>query len=182
MRLLKYLAGVALLVVLVPVAAIFWWHEGWRQVTFVDLAPPTVLVDDIQSYWSVDQFTQYLHQRSLEFKVGRELGNKFKSRPPHLFVEVQVNNYRHHGVEGSFTGAFFNNRLSTVLFYPADVDTYLKHLATETNLDLVNSAEIVEPELHRRTWVYLDHTGKKYVGWEDTRLRDEMRLWIKRYT
>jgi hypothetical protein len=162
-------------------AAIFWWYEGYKQVTFVDLAPPTVLVDDIQSYWSVDQFTQYLQQRSLEFEVGKEIGGKFKSRPPHLFVEVQVNNYRHHGVEGILTGRFFNNRLATVLFYPADVDTYFKRLASETALDLVTSAETIQPELYRRIWVYPDHTGKKYVGWEDTRLRDEMSLWIKRY-
>ena len=98
-----------------------------------------------------------------------------------MFVEVQVNNYRHHGIEGRLTGTFFNNRLSTVLFYPTDVDTYLKHLASETKLDLINSAEVVEPLLHRRVWVHSDYTGKKYVGWEDTRLGDEMSLWIKRY-
>lgn len=47
---------------------------------------------------------------------------------------------------------------------------------------LVSSAEIIELESHRRIWVHLDHTGKKYVGWEDTRLGDEMNLWIKRYS
>lgn len=182
MRLLKYLAAIVFVVALVFATAIFWWEEGYRQVTFIDRAAPTILVDDIKSYWTVDQFTQFLHQRSLQFEVGREVGATFDSRSPHLFVEVQVKSYGHHGVEGVLTGTFFNNRLSTVVFFPADVDTYLKHLTTEEKLDLVNSAEIVELKSHRRIWVHFDHTGKKYVGWEDTRLGDEMNLWIKRYS
>lgn len=182
MRLLKHVVAVALFMALVLAVAIFWWEEGYRQVTFVDRAAPTILVDDIKSYWSVDQFTQYLHQRSLQFEIGREVGATFDSRPPHLFVEVQVKNYRHHGVEGVLTGTFFNDRLSTVVFFPADVAAYLKHLTAEERLDLDNSAEIVERESHRRIWVHLDLTGKKYVGWEDTRLGDEMNLWIKRYS
>jgi len=182
MRLLKYVMAVVLLIVLVLVAAIFWWEEGYRQVTFVDRAAPTILIDDIKSYWSVDQFTQYLHQRSQQFEVGKEFGATFDSRPPHLFVEVQVKSYGHYGVEGKLIGTFFNNRLSTILFYPANIDLYLKHLCTEAKLDLVNSSEILEPELHRRIWIHPDHTEGRYVGWEDTRLRDEMDLWIKRYS
>ena len=74
---------------------------------------------------------------------------------------------------------FFNDRLMETRFFPNGVDAYLATLAN-AGVDLTKQSEVTVPP-HTRLWTEMDYKKRRYVGWEDVRLAEEMKLWIKRY-
>ena len=76
----------------------------------------------------------------------------------------------------------FNNRVVSTMFFPGEIDKYIVHLAKTEGVDLVQNQEI---KLSRYTRIWRAEAGRekrKYVGWEDVRLSEEMETWIKRYS
>jgi hypothetical protein len=68
------------------------------------------------------------------------------------------------------------------MFFVHEMDKYIAQLAKIEGIDLVQNQEI-KLSRHARIWrAEAERERKKYVGWEDIRLADEMDIWIKRYS
>lgn len=87
------------------------------------------------------------------------------------FVDVQDLAY-----PGELNVGFINGRLHSVWFYPEASGSYVTAL-TDSGVAF-DSEDEFHPSTHVRGWTYTAHDGRRYVGWEDERLRDEINDWI----
>jgi hypothetical protein len=110
------------------------------------------------------------------------------ARPAHTVVTLRVPAYRHVGYTGQLHLTLFNDRLMTASFYPSDVPGYVMAIKRQgidvtTNLTAgLHSDNYREPLDHVRVWVSSDYQGREYVGWSDSRLEEQSRRWIERYS
>jgi hypothetical protein len=177
------LGGLCTVVVLIVAWNLFQWFEYGRAVTFVDVAQDRArLIDWIESYASVDEFVQQLKARSLPFEIDRPKSSGTTAyRPPYEITMITIPSFSHLGFSGDLIVAFFNNRLVGADFYPSDMNGYRKRLSSEIGTSL-NADSEATPHPNTRIWKATDYKGRDYIGWEDVRLAEEMRLWIKRYS
>lgn len=177
------LIAVLALVVIGLTGAFFSFVNG-RSISFVDVASDrTRLIDDIESYWSIQELENHLRKKSLvwERAQGQRPGPD-DMRPPFIVDTVKINNYTHLGLTGEMHVVLFNNRVASTMFFAREMDKYIAQLAKTEGVDLVQNKEIKLPR-HTRIWRgEAERDRKYYVGWEDMRLADEMDIWIKRYS
>ncbi len=77
---------------------------------------------------------------------------------------------------GEINVSFINGKLHSVHFFPNDPDAYLSALA-QSGFTFDSKGEF-HPSSHVRGWAYTSHDGRRYIAWEDERLRDEINDWI----
>ncbi len=130
------------------------------------------------SYQSVAHVRRALAAPSWEVVEDSHLGANDR-RPRFDIYTVCLKGFVHLGQEGELSLHFFNDRLMESRFFPNDVDAFLAALAN-AGVDLRKQSEATAPP-HTRLWTAMDYEKRKYVGWEDVRLADEMKYWIKRY-
>jgi hypothetical protein len=157
--------------------------DYFSSISFVEVATErTKLINGVESYVSIDQAKselpawEVLEQSSLKPK---------DRRPPFNIYKVSVKNYSHLGISGELHMEFFNNRLLSTWFYPEDFDKYMALLKEKEGLTFQESqhgSREARMAPHTRVWTQKDYKERQYVGWEDTRLGDELNLWIKRYS
>lgn len=190
-RLLQAVAG--LLFVLCGVVIVGGLHtelyDRFMPVSFVEVATErTTLIDGLESYQSIEEARAWFAARSITWRVvGDSRLPPDDERPRHDFYSVSIANYSHLDCVGELNVSFFNNRLSSAWFYPVDHAQYLDRLARQEGIRFVADAhrpdvrEATVPP-YTRVWPYRDYRGRDYVGWADTRLEREERIWIMRYS
>lgn len=177
------LGASALLLLLIGIVYV-WWFQYYHPVSFLEVRSDRArLVDDLESYISVEELVQRLQKRAIRFELDAtpSSSSQYAERPPFNVASVKVRNFTHLGVSGEFVVEFFNNRLVGARFYPADTDAYLAQLLSRAGIDLVHQSEVYFDK-NARAWRAFDHAERGYVGWEDVRLSREMELWIRRYS
>lgn len=176
------LVATAVFVIVMFVGTFFWLGVGC-SISFTDVAEDRArLIDGIESYWNLEELEDHLRTNLLswEIKQGQRPGPGDR-RPPFIVDTVTIKGYAHLGLVGELKVELFNNRVATTRFFPLEVDKYLIQLAKAEGIDLVQNEEI---RLSRFTRVWRAELGRerrRYVGWEDLRLSDEISTWIKRY-
>ena len=157
--------------------------DHFSSISFVDVASEhTKLISGIDSYQGVEEAKRKFPV--WEVIEQSSLGPKDK-RPPFNIYKVEIKNYSHLGVSGELHLGFFNNRLMETRFYPDSFDKYVELLKEKERLTFRESRiGSKESTIHpyTRVWTYKDYKDRSYVGWEDTRLRRECNIWIKRYS
>lgn len=102
-------------------------------------------------------------------------------RPRFDVYTVSQKGFTHLGQVGELVLQFFNDRLMETRFFPDNVDAYLAALANAAvDLRQQSEAEATVPP-YTRLSTAIDYKKRRYVAWEDVRLAEEMKLWIKRY-
>jgi hypothetical protein len=151
-----------------------------RAETFTERADTrTLLMETFASYASIDE-VRALFPTDTPLRVVEEDGrSESDSRPPFRIHRVSVDGYTHHGCRGELTLKFFNDRLSSVWFYPDEPRKYVEVLAAD-GLD-VASADAARIPPHTRISGGRDFRDREYVRWEDTRLVEQEDRWISRY-
>lgn len=102
------------------------------------------------------------------------------SRPPFRIYVVRLRDFHHLGTSGELKLKFFNDRLMSTLFFPIDYNVYVQHLKPiypgmpeEKRVQMQPFTEIMQGS---------DYLNRRYVSWADIRLKDELRIWIARYS
>lgn len=183
-RSVKIFAGAAAVLAAVVFISSFFWLDYHRSITFVDVAQHRAkLIDGIESYWSIKDLENHLRKNSLAWQLeqGQQPGPN-DWRPPFVVDTVTIKNYSHLGSSGELVVEFFNGRLIGVMFFPREADKYIAQLAKSEGVDLVQNQEITLSQYTRVWRAEADREKRRYVGWEDVRLSDEMSTWIKRYS
>ncbi len=140
------------------------------------------LINGINSYQSIENYKAFINDGSQDWEDsgGTKLDPGDK-RPPFDMHEITIKNYSHLGYGGELHISFFNNRLMDTRFYPQDFDRYVESLKKVDGIkfDINKEANILP---FTDIWIATDHKQREYVGWKDTRLEKEMKIWISRYS
>jgi hypothetical protein len=154
-------------------ALLFWLLVGCRDnyasVSFVKVESERI-----------EEFQGFLSRSSFQWEESKDQPSP-KGRPPFNMHTITIKHYSHLGFSGELNISFFNNRLISTTFYPADVEKYIEAVVKAEGLKFDNNQEAKLPP-HTRVRFAVDHKGRKYVDWSDIRLDKEVELWIKRYS
>jgi hypothetical protein len=139
---------------------------------------PVALVGDLKSYADPESVAVALGRPVWQVteRSGLAAGDK---RPPFNILTVVVSPYRDRGHAGELHLTFFNSRLMSASFYPADVVTYRAGLGTFPTRD-VRGGELRKG--HLRVWNAVDYKGREYFLWGDDRLMEQKKRWIERFS
>lgn len=131
------------------------------------------LINGIESYQQIEEFTHFLNSRSVEWKQIEGSKQDFQSgRPPFNIDSIQIKNYCHHGFCGELYISFFNDRLWGTLFYPISLEKYIEALKKTEGIHFDEKNEVIIPP-HTRIRLGVDIERRKYVRWSDIRLDNE---------
>lgn len=155
------------------------WEDYFRPITFDDIpARRATLIDQITSYQRIDAVRRRFESTS--WKVIEDNPGPTDGRPPFRIYVAEVAPYSDHGQSGVLRLHFFNDRLMGTWFFPSDPIKYIEELKKAgLNFNEAGEADIAQ---YTRVRVASDYSGKRYVAWEDDRLRDELNKWVKRYS
>src|SRR5471032_2752659 len=101
------------------------------------------------------------------------------TRPPYRLLVISKKNARIEGQSGELVLTFFNDRLMTSQFYPADMAAARGAVEAGQELSLAGGDSHIQPST--RVWVGKDETGRGYIGWIDKTLQAEQDAWVKQY-
>jgi hypothetical protein len=91
-----------------------------------------------------------------------------------------VKGYQHLSLSGSLEARFLNDRLMEVRFFPDDFDRYLIALSASFGRPLESVQDsVIRP--NTRLWIAAGFEGRRFVGYGDTRLQEELDDWIRKY-
>lgn len=138
------------------------------------------LIDPFESYENISTVQQRLTDGGFSWAVIEDSRTvvKGEKRPPFHTYVIKVDNFSNLGFEGTLKLEFFNDRVMAAWFYPKKFSSYRAML--ESRYPELRSGKTVIDQFARMEFG-VDHEQRDYVVWEDSRLRDELDLWIKRY-
>jgi hypothetical protein len=136
------------------------------------------LFPGFESYASREEVVPKL-SREVEVKVIEDASlDKGSTKPPYRTYTISVVPMRHLDHRGRLLLTFFNNRLLHTLFYPENLDGYVKVLR-QSGVAVAPGQELVSG--HTVIWIGADFDNRHYVGWADKRLREQRRRWLANY-
>ena len=141
---------------------------------------PSKLAGELFSGQSLEMVEQRLDMMTGNFDIlvdRRPLPDD--KRPPYRLLVISRKSARIEGQTGELVLTFFNDRLMTVQFFPADLAAARAGVEAGQKLSLAAGEAHIEPST--RVWVGKDETGRSYLGWIDKSLQAEQDAWIKKY-
>jgi len=101
------------------------------------------------------------------------------TRPPYRLLVISTKAQPVNGQNGELEMTFFNDRLMTVQFFPADMTAAQQAVEAGQKLSLASGEGHIEPST--RVWIGKDETHRSYIGWIDKALQAEQDAWIRQY-
>jgi hypothetical protein len=101
------------------------------------------------------------------------------ARPPYRLLVISRKNARAEGQAGELVLTFFNDRLMTSQFFPAEMASARAAVEAGQRLSLADGEAHIQPST--RVWVGKDEGGRSYIGWIDKTLQAEQDAWVKQY-
>lgn len=101
------------------------------------------------------------------------------TRPPYRLLVISKKNQKLEGQLGELVLTFFNDRLMTSQFYPADMSSARTALEGAQQISLGGGEGHIEPST--RVWVGKDENARSYIGWIDKSLQAEQDAWVRQY-
>ncbi len=101
-------------------------------------------------------------------------------RPAYDWLTVSLAGYADLDRTGELVLTFFNDRLASTTFYPDDPEGYMARLGISA-LRYDTGAEVRRPPF-TLIRAATDYHGRRFVSWEDERLRRQADRWIMRFS
>lgn len=143
---------------------------------------PTLLIGDIHSYISSTQLRDLVGAKPEQWIVIEE--NKTApedKRPPFNRLVLGLRDFVDLDVHGHANFYFFNDRLSSIRFYPDDYEKYKAQLSKTQHQNFDAASEITISR-YAKIRIGKDAFGKAYVAFEDIKLESELTRWIAKYS
>lgn len=137
---------------------------------------PSPLAGDLYSGQSLQTVERRLHIHSGDWEVledRRPLSSD--QRPPFRIYTIARKNLVVNGQSGELRLTFFNDRLMTTSFYPANIEAMQAAVGVDPK---VGDSQLAPST---RVWVGKDDSGQMYVGWMDLNLKREYDQWVLTY-
>ncbi len=139
---------------------------------------PSALAAGLYSGQSMESVERKLDGGSFDIVLDRT-PLPSDTRPPYRLLVISKKNARIDGQAGELVLTFFNDRLMTSQFYPADMDASRAAVEAGERLSLAGGDTHILPST--RVWVGKDENGRSYIGWIDKALQAEQDAWLKQY-
>lgn len=181
LKLVRYLFLILIEITILCGVACFFYGEYWHfpPVTFERVAENRcALINEIPSYQRIKELEEFLNSKGIFDYEKKEANPATGSRPSYRICEISINDYEHLGIKGRLSLSFFNNRLMESRFFPSDLHSYLLRLEKE-NIGLRSRKQVLIG--HFTEVVVGSESEGVYVAWRDSRLVEELKLWVKRY-
>ncbi len=141
---------------------------------------PSALAAGLYSGQSVESVERKLDMMAGSFDILEDRTPlPSDTRPPYRLLVISKKNARVDGQTGELVLTFFNDRLMTSQFYPAEMAAARAAVEAEQRLSLAGGDAHIQPST--RVWVGKDENGRSYIGWIDKTLQAEQDAWVKQY-
>jgi len=101
------------------------------------------------------------------------------TRPPYRLLVISKKNQKVEGQTGELVLTFFNDRLMTSQFFPADLAAARAAMESAQQISLGSGESHIAPST--RVWVGKDENKRGYIGWIDKTIQVEQDAWVKQY-
>jgi hypothetical protein len=133
---------------------------------------PHALIGPFRSFQAPSDVADLLRQRDLTWTVAEEDSlPEGDPRPEFSSVRWQVDSFSEQDLSGEAAFVFFNDRLAEVVVFPEDPST----LPSEEEAEKATT-DAVSVRVDR------DFHGKRYISYEDSRLREEKETWLSQHS
>jgi hypothetical protein len=197
----RYRYAALLVAALLAVVAAFllyksdWWQDRQARPDFSAYLraeePRVTLIDSLRSYDSQQQVAQQLSAAGLRWSVERLHVEGTDDYPPYKLDTFIVPAYQHLGHAGRLRLEFFNDRLWSATFLPAEPESYLRRLE-RSGVRLRKTAvsvwerqdgnlRIASNIIYATSNVGRTLATDAYASWEDLRLSAQSRQWYDVY-
>lgn len=139
------------------------------------------LIDGFESYASSTQVRNSIPSKFLWQVTNNSSLERDDTRPPYNWLSVSLKSYQYKGYTGELVLNFFNDRLMSCVFCPADVEGFKNDLAEDLKVNIIQGSEI-KISKNVRLLHYIDYKDCPYFRWEDNRLSNEVSAWLLRYS
>jgi len=141
---------------------------------------PSDLAFGFKSYTNYDEIRSTVAKRKGMWRVIEKNGTSpSDKRPPYEYIRVVSDLFDGSTYSGSLVLIFYNDLLMAVWFYPEDWESYKKSIAMDKHVE-EDSWENITGNV--RAWIKRDHTGKRYMAWEDVTLSEAMQDWLEKFS
>ena len=137
------------------------------------------LLPGFRSYESISVVSKHLGDQASRVKVTEDSKLPASDRRPRFDIyTVEVPDREFCGEKGTLRLLFFNDRLASTWFYPEQSESCLQHLRSSGIMVSDKQTTVGDTII----WSSTDYKGRRYVAWEDRRLREEQDRWISKYS
>ena len=140
----------------------------------------TSLINGFTSYQNLQQVREKLQTGGYgrSWQESRNTIEPTDKRSPHDMV-VLSGPFRHLGQDGTLRLTLFNDRLMTAEFSPVNSTAYLTALRQQLKDVPPNPKEQVVISRHTNFIYYAEPDGAMRFIWEDSKLSEEWKAWVK---
>ncbi len=164
------LCGVALILCLATQCR----HSGEKEFK------PSRLAGELYSGQSLQMVERKLEMMAGKFDIVMDRTPlPSDTRPPYRLLVISKKDGRVEGQAGELVLTFFNDRLMTEQFYPAELERARTAVEAAQTIALSGGEAHIAPST--RVWVGKDESGRSYIGWIDKSLQAEQDAWVKQY-
>lgn len=118
-----------------------------------------------------------VQQKAEQSGVSLTQLNDYDPGSGHTYERWQAVPFADRGATGYAELDFFDSRLISVAYFPADDRTYLDRLSADLRIPL--DREVRSPDDRRvRIRTGVDYKGRRYAVWEDRNLRSALDEWM----
>lgn len=152
-----------------------------KNQSFTDVpSEKTPLINNFISYSGVEEVIPDLKKKYECHAIEDSRKENSVMRPPFHIYTFSISKYQHLGFSGELVIGFFNNRLMETVFYPDNYKEYIEILRNE----VPNLRQNIKANLLPYTVITLgiDYKQHQYISWVDSRLQEQMNVWIKLYS
>ena len=137
------------------------------------------LILGFHSYESISTISRQLGDQANRAKVTEDSKLPPSDRRPRFDIyTIEVPDSEFCGQKGILRLLFFNDRLASTWFYPKQSESCLHHLRG-SGITISDKQTTVGDTI---AWSSIDFNRRRYVAWEDRRLREEQDRWISKYS
>lgn len=152
---------------------------------YAETRSPSPLFAGFSSYQSIQEATNLLAKQCTKWETKEYLSSNTVA-PPHDFVFVFAEHFSLSNNTGDIVLYFFNNRLQRIIFFPDAPDLFINEVEHSLGQSL---KEGIKFRIRPNTVIWTGvvgvggsiHSGRKFVAWEDTRLRAQEDKWYRKY-
>lgn len=140
------------------------------------------LITGIRSCLTSEEIRKFTNLKNYNWiTIENEKLKQGDPRPDFEILKIKIQDYNDLGIDGDLVLEFFNNKLMSTCFYPADVNEYLINLEYVRGIIITKEGQKIYLQ---KCQIYYgkDFNNLIYIEWADKRLLKEYNNWLSTYS
>lgn len=146
-------------------------------------AKPKKLTFGLISYMSFREVEEILNKMDAKWSITEHTTlEKGDLRPRYELLTLETTIFKANGFTGKTNLVFFNNQLMSVIFYPDNWNNYKIYLKEVKKISLNQKDQWRAKNEGVYMAINKDFNDRYYFLWEDMALKEEITIWIRKYS